>query len=252
MPVTPDSWQYKRYRCRPSEQYKNSITCKFTETKGGASKSLTILHLYNNIVTYINKSLSPAFFTKKEVNSQIERLSRRFESPPHIYSSPQRPGFPAGGIIATWGDIELQPLTPNDLAILAQDNNPRLGFLVDYLMNFQELARAGLPVYSLSGGKGYIWIKGFDKKGEGRLRFLAADPSQMKLEISPTTREPAQPEDNTDKSEAEARRAQAEAKKAESEARKAEAEFKKDIAKAEAEARKAEAEFEKIYGAGRG
>jgi hypothetical protein len=198
MPVAPDSWQYKRYKCRPSEQYENSITCRFSEKKGG----ITILHLYNNIVTYINKSLSPALFTKKEVNSQIERLSRRFESPPHIYQSPKRPGFPAGGIIATWGEIELHPLTPNDLAILAQDNNnnPRLGFLVDYLMNFHESARAGLPVYSLKGGKGYVWIKGFDKKGAGRLRFLAADPSQMKLgaaeppETPPREPLPTQPE----------------------------------------------------------
>jgi len=54
--------------------------------------------------------------------------------------------------------------------------------MVDYLMNFHASARVGLPVYSLGGGKGYVWIARFGKNGvKGALRFLAADPSQMKL-----------------------------------------------------------------------
>jgi hypothetical protein len=191
MPVVPESWQYKRYHCRPSEQYANSIWCNFSELKGGVSKLLTILHLSSdNIVTYINKELSPAFFTNSEVAREIERLSRQFNGPAHIYRSPNRPGLP-GGIIATWGDIELQPLTPNDLATLADGKNPHVGVMVDYLINFYESARAGLPVYSLSGGKGYVWIARFDQQGKGKLRFFAADPSQMERQV-PHPQEPSQ------------------------------------------------------------
>jgi hypothetical protein len=179
MPVVPESWQYKRFHCRPSEQYANSIWCNFSELKGGVSKLLTILHLSSdNIVTYINKELSPAFFKNSEVAREIERLSGQFNGPAHIYRSPNRLGLPEG-IIATWGDIELQPLTPNDLATLANGKNPHVGVMVDYLIDFHESARAGLPVYSLSGGKGYVWIARFDKQGKGKLRFFAADPSQM-------------------------------------------------------------------------
>jgi len=175
MPVAPNSRAYKRYKCRPSEQYESSVTCRFSETKGGVSKVITILHLYNNIVIYINKSVSPAVFNKPEIQNEIERLSSRFGRPPRIYASP-------AGVIGTWGEIELQPLSQNDLEILEQsrDNNPNQGFLVDYLMNFHESARVGLPVYSLGGGKGYIWIAKFEKNGKGALRFLAADPSQMR------------------------------------------------------------------------
>jgi hypothetical protein len=50
-PVVPDSWQYKRYNCRPSAQYENSTWCTFSETTGGVTKVLTILHLYDNVVT---------------------------------------------------------------------------------------------------------------------------------------------------------------------------------------------------------
>ena len=40
---------------------------------------------------------------------------------------------------------------------------------------YHESARAGLPVYSLGGGKGYVWIARFGKNGvKGVLRFLAA------------------------------------------------------------------------------
>jgi hypothetical protein len=133
------------------------------------------MHLYNNIVTYINESVSPAAFTNVEVGSELRRLSGRFGSSPHIESSPE-------GVIATWGDIKLQRLPRTDLAILTQNKNPNLGFMVDYLMNFHASARVGLPVYSLGGGKGYVWIARFGKNGvKGALRFLAADPSQMKL-----------------------------------------------------------------------
>src|ERR1700730_8208733 len=128
MPVVPESWQYKRYHCRPSKQYVNSTWCTFSELKGSVSKLLTILHLSNNIVTYVNKELSPAFFTNSEVDTEIARLSRQFKGPAHIYRSPTRPGVP-GGIIATWGGAELQPLTTDELAILAQDRSPNQGVL---------------------------------------------------------------------------------------------------------------------------
>jgi len=186
-PVVPNSPQYKRYKCKPSEQYENSVTCRFTEIAEGVRKVITILHLYNNIVTYINKSVSPASFAKQTIESEIRRLSERFGSAPHIYSS-------RIGLMASWGDIELQPLTQNDMTVLAQDKSPNLGFLVDYLMNFHESARAGLPVYRLSGGKGFVWIARFEEdRKEGVLRFLAADPSQMKLSAEEPPEAPSRP-----------------------------------------------------------
>jgi len=187
-PVAPQSWQYKRFNCRPSEQYENSTWCNFSEMRGGVSKAITILHLSNNIVTYINKELSPAFFTNAEVDREIARLSDQFNSPANIHQSPKRAGVP-GGIIATWGDIKLQPLTSNDLATLRARKNPRLGILVDFLVNPYKSARGGLPVYSLVGSKGFVWIARFDQRGKGELRFFAADPSQkirIAAESAPT------------------------------------------------------------------
>ena len=262
MPVAPKSKEYKRSNCRPSEQFKNSVWCKFTELKGGVSISRTILHLSDNIVTYINKELSPASFTNSEVINEINRLSREFNRPAHVYHSPKRPGFPEG-IIATWGGIQLQPLAPEALVVLAEGRTPHLGVMADFLMNFHELARIGFPVYSLAGSEGYVWMARFDETGKGKLRFFAADPSRMtKIEEQPDYQnEPAQPappisnpqpsppisnpqpsprisNEERKKAEAEAKKAEEERKKAEAEAKKAEEERKK----AEAEAKKAEEE----------
>ncbi len=180
-PVAPNSRAYKKYKCQPSEQYLNSVTCGFSEVKDGVSKHITILHLYNNIVIYVNKSISPAFFSNPDVSKEIERLSATFGGKPRIYSSNE-------GVIATWGDIQLEPLDHADLAALAEGKNLDMGFMVDHLMNYGDSAREGLPVYSLGGGKGYVWIARFGARGrEGALRFLAADPSQMKLAFPATS-----------------------------------------------------------------
>jgi S1-C subfamily serine protease len=51
--------------------------------------------------------------------------------------------------------------------------------MVDYLNNFRKSASRGLPVYGLGGGEGFVWIAAFDANGKGKLRFFAADPSDM-------------------------------------------------------------------------
>lgn len=171
--VAPNSRAYKRYKCAASEQYQGAVTCRFSETKDGVNKTLTILHLYDNVVTYINKSVTPAFFTQAEIQNELDRLSARFGGAPRIFSS-------RAGVIAAWGDIKLAPLKGDDLAALQAGENPKRGFLVDYLMNFHDSARSGLPVYALKGGKGFVWIARFaGNEKEGALRFLAADPSRM-------------------------------------------------------------------------
>jgi hypothetical protein len=168
------------------------------------------------------------------VSKEIERLSRQFNSPAHVYRSPQRPGFP-GGIIATWGGIELQPLNPNDFAVEAEGKSPHRGVLVDFLINFHESARIGFPVYSLGGSKGYVWIARFDQKGKQKLRFFAADPSQMiqitqqpDYESEPSQSQPPVSYEEGKKAEWEAKKQEEEQKKTEEEGRRREAQRQND------------------------
>lgn len=162
----------------------------------------------------------------------------------------------AEGIIASWGAIQLEPLSSSDLAALARGKNPYVGFLVDFRMNAHQSADSGLPVFRLSGGKGFVWVANFGSKDkEGALRFLAADPSQMghwfnqgqRNQIEKNVAVPAQavpiPSAEELKIEREkSRQIEAEAAIAEQQRRKAEAEEKATEAQLQIEREKAEKE----------
>ena len=51
-------------------------------------------------------------------------------------------------------------------------------------------ARAGLPVYSLGGGPGYLWGADFDDTGKGSLRRTAVDASALVAPASSSTAQP--------------------------------------------------------------
>ena len=61
---------------------------------------------------------------------------------------------------------------------LGGGQKPNMGFMVDHLMNYGDSAREGQPVYSLGGGKGYVWIARFGARGrEGALSLLGRGPA---------------------------------------------------------------------------
>lgn len=83
---------------------------------------------------------------------------------------PHREGLP-DGVIATWGKVLLEPLDAKNLDILARDQSPKVGFIIDFLNDPTLSAQEGLPVFRLGGdGAGYAWAATFDSKGKGRLR----------------------------------------------------------------------------------
>ena len=82
-------------------------------------------------------------------------------------------------LIAVWGKVQLEPLDPKSLSILASGGSIQEGFLFDFLSNFQDSARQGLQVYRLLGGAGYVWSARRDANGRGHLRFSAIDASAL-------------------------------------------------------------------------
>jgi hypothetical protein len=177
--MAPASATYEGYSCEPSEQYPPSIRCRSEKVDGGVRTSKTIYRSPEGIISYVNKAVSPAFSKDSDVDAEIERLSDGHGSPSNTYRSPDWPGVPHA-VIATWGEIELRPLSPADLDLLAQGRDRGHGVLVDFLGDFTQSAKLRLPVYSIAGGEGFVWIASFDQTGKGNLRFFAADPSQMK------------------------------------------------------------------------
>ena len=109
--------------------------------------------------------------TIKQLSSKFGERAREMRLPPREEVQT--------AIIAVWGKIKLTELDADAVSILASGESPRKGLLIDYLGNLRRSAQLGLPVYSLSGGAGYIWSASVDRNNRGHIRFLTADPSAV-------------------------------------------------------------------------
>lgn len=77
-----------------------------------------------------------------------------------------------------WGKIGLEELDATEVSILSSGGSVK-GLLVSYLGDLQKSAKANVPVYRLAGGAGYLWAATFNQSGQGVLRFLTVDASQI-------------------------------------------------------------------------
>lgn len=180
--VAFESAVYRDYQCAPSEQFEGFVWCQKTridrEARGQFTSSYSILHSPDGTVAYVNRSLMPAFFEGREAQDEVDRLSNKHGAAPHIIPTPARPGQPSG-FIAVWGSVTLDPLDAANVGELAAGRSIRAGLLIDHIGSFQRSAQAGLPIYRLGGGAGYVWSASWDERGRGSLRFLAVDPSAI-------------------------------------------------------------------------
>ncbi len=178
-----DSKAYKQYECGPSDTFPGFTWCHKQKTeknrRGEVTSSNSILHSGDGRAVYVNRYIEPAFFGPNDVRSEIERLSARFGERPREFRMPRREGLP-DAIIAVWGKIKLERLDAADVSVVAASGKIRQGLLVSFLGGLQRSARAGVPVYRLTGGAGFLWAAMFNRDGRGVLRFLTIDASQIK------------------------------------------------------------------------
>jgi hypothetical protein len=177
-----ESDAYRRYRCGPSDKFPGFTWCHKEETKQDGRNQITlansILHTPDGTAWYINRYIEPATFGPNDVRNEIDRLSAKFGRAPVEYRMPRREGLP-DAIIAVWGNIKLEPLGSDEVAIVAASGSSPKGLLVSFLGDLQRSAKAGVPVYRLGGGAGFLWAATFNQDGRGVLRFLAIDASQI-------------------------------------------------------------------------
>jgi S1-C subfamily serine protease/uncharacterized protein YecT (DUF1311 family) len=176
-----ESEAYKQYHCAPSEKFPGFTWCHKERTeetqRGEISASNSILHSQDGSAVYVNRYIEPAFFGANDVRSEIERLSARFGERGRQIWMPQREGQPSA-VIVLWGKVELMQLPPADASAVASGGSHK-GLLISFLGDLQRSARAGVPVYQLAGGAGFVWAAAFKQDGRGVLRFLTIDGSQI-------------------------------------------------------------------------
>ena len=182
MTITTDWLAAEGYKCNPSEDYPGFTWCRKHETarrRGEEIKiSKSIVYGPDRIIAYVNKEISPAYFAPGDIEKETNRLSSRFKALPRTYSSLPS-SWQGSAFVMSWGGLELSPLPVNKKQMLIKKQPAHAGILVDLIGKFSELARSGLPIYTLSGKLGFVWQATVDPSGQGSLRFFAADPSQF-------------------------------------------------------------------------
>jgi len=167
------------YQCRPSDQFSGFIWCheEHTTPDNTVMRSHSILQSQDGTAYYINSYFQPAFFDPNDIQNEIDRMSSEFGQQARVLQMSHREGLPSA-IMAIWGAIQLEPLKPDEISVVASGGSPP-GISVSFLGDEERSAKAGVPVFRLAGGAGFLWAATFDQNGRGVLRYLAIDDSKI-------------------------------------------------------------------------
>jgi hypothetical protein len=175
----PGNHPYQQYQCNPSDAFPGFILCseEHTTPRKEVTRSHSILQSQDGVAYYVNSYFDPAFFDPNEIQNEINRMSFEFGEQAHVIQMSPREGLP-NAVMALWGAIELKPLTPDEISLVASGAGYP-GILVSFLGDLESSAKDGVPVYRLGGSAGFLWVATFDQNGKGVLRYLAIDDSKI-------------------------------------------------------------------------
>jgi tetratricopeptide (TPR) repeat protein len=169
---------YKEYQCVPSETYPGFTWCQNkendSERRGDFTAWHSILHDKDGTVVYVNRYQEPAYWSEDEINSDIRYYTKKIgEGPRNIIHIPSHQG--TIGVIATWGDISVQPIDAERRNLVASGQNLQM-ILADLIGDYIKSAKENLPLYIVTGGPGFVWVA-TKKYTKGTLKFTALNPS---------------------------------------------------------------------------
>src|SRR6516162_10168105 len=170
---------HQEYQCRPSDKFSGLIWCheEHRTPDNRVMRSHSILQSQDGTAYYVSSYFQPAFFDPNNIQSEIDRMSSEFGQQPRIIQMSRREELPSA-VMAIWGAIQLEPLKADEISVVASGGNPP-GILIGCLGDEERSAKAGVPVYRLAGGAGFVWVATFDQNGRGVLQYLAIDDSKI-------------------------------------------------------------------------
>ena len=193
--LAPNGGAYRDYNCTPSSAFAALTWCSRSAAEKGSygqkSASYSLLRTADGTIVYANRATDLTSFGQDAAKKELQKLAQRYGTP-RIIDMPHKPK--SQGMIASWGDVVLEPLDAASMSQLALGKSPNKGLIIDFLGNFRRSAQLGLPVYRMTGGAGFVWAASFNKKGAGTLRFAAVNPSALSAPVSappPVAAEPA-------------------------------------------------------------
>ena len=167
------------YQCRPSDKFPGLIWCheEHATPDNEVMRSHSILQSQDGTAYYVSSYFQPAFFDPNDIQNEIDRMSSEFGQQARIIRMSQREGLPSA-VMAIWGAVQLELLKPDEISVVASGGSPP-GILFSFLGDEERSAKAGVPVYRLAGGAGFLWVATFDQNGRGVLQYLAIDDSKI-------------------------------------------------------------------------
>ena len=177
--VKPRNLAYQEYQCGPSDKFSGLIWCheEHTTPDNEVMRSHSILQSQDGTAYYVSSYFQPAFFNPNNIQNEIDRMSSEFGQQARIIRMSQREGLPSA-VMAIWGAVQLELLKPDEISVVASGGSPP-GILISFLGDEERSAKAGVPVYRLAGGAGFLWLATFDQNGRGMLQYLAIDDSKI-------------------------------------------------------------------------
>jgi outer membrane biosynthesis protein TonB len=184
--LAPNSGAYRGYNCTPSSAFAGLTWCSRSVAEKGSygqkNASNSLLRTADGTIVYANRATDLTSFRQDAAKKELQRLAQRYGAP-RIIDMPHKPKSQQG-MIASWGDVVLEPLDAASMSQLALGKSPNKGLIIDFLGNFRRSAQLGLPVYRMTGGAGFVWATSFNQKGAGTLRFAAVNPSALSAPVS--------------------------------------------------------------------
>lgn len=188
---------HRPYQCKPSDKFSGLIWCheEHTTSDNRVMRSHSILQSQDGTAYYLSSYFQPAFFDPNNIQNEIDRMSSEFGRQARILQMPHREGLPSA-VMAIWGAIQLEPLKSEEISVLASGGSPP-GILVSFLGDEERSAKAGVPIYRLAGGAGFLWVATFDQNGRGVLQYLAIDHSKIESALQVGSNSKDQTESNS-------------------------------------------------------
>ena len=84
-------------------------------------------------------------------------------------------------MIAQWGQIKLEVMTTSASDDVGAGKFPAMDAIVDTLGDVQRSVKAGMQVYRILGGTGYIYSASFDKKVPGHRQYIAVNGNEVAI-----------------------------------------------------------------------
>src|SRR5262249_23865302 len=177
--VKSENLAHQEYQCRSSDKFSGFIWCheEHTTPDNRVMRSHSILQSQDGTAYYVSSYFQPAFFDPNNIQSEIDRMSSEFGQQPRIIPMSRREKLPSA-VMAIWGAIQLEPLKADEISVVASGGSPP-GILIGFLGDEERSAKAGVPVYRLAGGAGFLWVATYDQNGRGVLQYLAIDNSKI-------------------------------------------------------------------------